>query len=203
MNCKYKYPLRNSFRLERPTIKDAYMNSLATDLDARQTANIVAQLSELLLSPTLVMATTPKNLKLTAISAKDGASTIECWQLSAPFGSSSQAGTVGAVFTRLGDTGNTSYTILPPKFDGGLHTAPAVQYVAFTAGKAVLSLPNSPETATIQGGRNGLIFAADTADVSKQGHITKYPGKKETIALQIPTVNGEIPAHTVLHTGPC
>ena len=76
----------------------------------------------------MVIATVPENLKLTAISAKDGVSTIECWQLSTPFMASSEAGTVGAFFMKLGATGNTSYSILDAEFDGGLHNAPAVQY---------------------------------------------------------------------------
>ena len=83
-------------------------------------------LYQLFLGPNLVIAT-PKNLNITAISGKDGASTIECWQLSAPFVASDQPGTAGAVFTQLGATGNTTYSIIPAKFDGGLHNAPTVQ----------------------------------------------------------------------------
>ncbi len=71
------------------------------------------------------------------------------------------------------------------------------------AGEAVVSLPNSTQTATIQGGRYGLILAADTANASKLGHITKYPSMKETVAIQIPTANNEIPSHSVLHEGAC
>lgn len=77
------------------------------------------------------------------------------------------------------------------------------RWVAFIAGEAVVSLPNSTQKATVQGGRHGLILAADTANVSTFGHITMYPGKKETVAIQIPTANNEIPPHTVLHGGPC
>ena len=75
--------------------------------------------------------------------------------------------------------------------------------MAFLSGKAQLSLPNSTQEATIHGGKDGLIIAADTADVSAQGHITKYPSKKETIAVQIPTADGKVPPHTVLYQGPC
>ena len=71
------------------------------------------------------------------------------------------------------------------------------------AGEAVVSLPNSTQTATIHGGRYGLILAADTANASKFGHITKYPSMKETVAIQIPTANNEIPSHAVLHEGAC
>lgn len=71
------------------------------------------------------------------------------------------------------------------------------------AGEAVVSLPNSTRKATIQGGRYGLILAADTANASKFGHITKYPSTSETVAIQIPAANNEIPSHSVLYEGAC
>ncbi|CAF9943571.1 MAG: hypothetical protein ALECFALPRED_000705 [Alectoria fallacina] len=145
----------------------------------------------------------PSRLNITTIAAANGQSTIECWQLSAPLVQSSQAGTSGAAVTQLGETGATSYTLLPPQFDGGLHNAPVVQWVSFVSGLAVISLPNSTESATIHGGRNGLILAADTRNVSTLGHKTVYPSKEETVGIQIPTRNNDIPAHTVLHAGPC
>lgn len=78
-----------------------------------------------------------------------------------------------------------------------------IRWVAFISGLAVVSLPNSTETATIHGGRNGLILATDTKNVSTLGHITMYPSKKDTVGIQIPTSDNEIPGHTVLHVGPC
>ena len=72
---------------------------------------------------------TPEKIKITAITAANGASMLECWELSAPFQVSSEAGVVGAAFAPLTDAGNVTYAIIPPKFDGGLHNAPQVQYV--------------------------------------------------------------------------
>jgi len=69
----------------------------------------------------------PENLQLTAISAKDGASTIECWKLAAPFVVLSQTGVTGVAFAQLGKAGNVSYAIIPAKYDGGLHNAPQIQ----------------------------------------------------------------------------
>jgi len=69
----------------------------------------------------------PQNLQLTAISAKDGASTIECWELAAPFVASSKTGIMGVIFAQLGKAGNVSYAIIPAKYDGGLHDAPQIQ----------------------------------------------------------------------------
>ncbi|KAL8652969.1 MAG: hypothetical protein Q9226_004035, partial [Calogaya cf. arnoldii] len=148
------------------------------------------------------MATNPSHSKppypnITAISAKNGASTIECWRLAAPFKSSTEAGVSGASFAQLGKAGSTSYALIPAKFDGGLHNAPIVQYVAFLSGTAVVSVPDQPPV-TIKGGKDGLIIAADTAAVSKQGHDTKYPSDEETTAIQIPTADGKVPPHTVL-----
>lgn len=72
---------------------------------------------------------TPSHLNITTIAAANGTSALECWQLSAPFVQSSQAGTSGAVIAQLGETGATSYSLLPPHFDSGFHNGPVVQYV--------------------------------------------------------------------------
>ncbi|MCJ1363973.1 hypothetical protein MMC16_003082 [Acarospora aff. strigata] len=142
-------------------------------------------------------------LNLTAISTTNGESTLECWQLSDPFTVSNQAGTTGTAVQQLGNVANASYVVLPARFDGGLHNAPAVQYVAFLSGLAHITLPNSNQEAWVRGGRNGLLIAADTAAVSKEGHITEYPSNTETTALQIPIAEGTLPEHKVLYAGPC
>lgn len=81
---------------------------------------------------------------------------------------------------------------------------PQNRYVAFTAGKAVVTLPCSSATAVVKGGKYGLIFAADTAAVSKLGHYTKYPSESEqTVGIAFPTADGKVPSHTVLHQGQC
>ena len=64
-------------------------------------------------------------------------------------------------------------------------------------------MPTSTQTATVPGGRNGLILAVDTKNVSTIGHVTNYPSRKETVVMQIPTADNAVPAHTVLHDGPC
>jgi hypothetical protein len=78
----------------------------------------------------------------------------------------------------------------------------AKRWVAFLSGLAHVTLPNSNVDVLIPGGENGLIFAADTAARSTQGHSTNYPSNQETRVLQIPT-NGGIPNHNVLYSGPC
>ena len=99
----------------------------------------------------------PSHLNITTIAAASGKSILECWQLSAPFVQSSQAGTSGAAVAQLGETGATSYTLLPPEFDGGLHNAPAVQYVGFSLSYLHLRLfrtPNSSLSSFIEAARS-------------------------------------------------
>lgn len=78
------------------------------------------------------------------------------------------------------------------------------RWVVFTSGFAYITLPADEDTsAVVSGGQFGLILAADTIDVSREGHRTQYPGITETVALQIPTCDGKVPPHGVLHMGPC
>lgn len=49
----------------------------------------------------------------------------------------------------------------------------------------------------------GMLFAADTAEVSRRGHGGDFPGVTETIFLQVPTGDGEVPEHEVLYVGAC
>ena len=71
------------------------------------------------------------------------------------------------------------------------------------SGLAHITLPTSKDEVYVEGGKYGLIIAADTAAVSALGHNTTYPSNQETIALQIPTAAGVVPAHKVLHGGAC
>ncbi|KAI9451355.1 hypothetical protein BJY52DRAFT_1205942 [Lactarius psammicola] len=144
----------------------------------------------------------PPFLNVTALTAHDGVSVLECWQLLPGFTTSSQTGTTGASILQLGNLANASYSVIPPKFVAGFHTAPAIQWVAFLSGLAHVTLANSTDEAFIYGGKNGLIFAADTSDVSVKGHSTNYPSNQETRVMQIPT-GGIVPQHTVLYNGPC
>lgn len=65
-------------------------------------------------------------------------------------------------------------------------------------------LPDSNITTTIVGGeRQGLLFAADTPDVSKQGHGNYFPGSTDTVFVQVPTAGSIVPKHKVLYQGPC
>jgi hypothetical protein len=71
----------------------------------------------------------PTFLNITAISAQNGVSVFECWQILPAFTTSTQAGTAGASILQLGNLANMSYSVLPPGFNAGLHNAPNTQCV--------------------------------------------------------------------------
>ncbi|KAI9931312.1 hypothetical protein ASPWEDRAFT_166738 [Aspergillus wentii DTO 134E9] len=149
-------------------------------------------------------ASIPSTLNVTVIGAQNNQSTLECWSLKPGFIPSTQAGTAGTGAVSLGAvTGNASYSLLPARFDGGRHNAPAVQWVIFLSGLAHITLPHSKDEAWITGGKYGAILALDTAAVSGDGHYTKYPTDQETIALQVQLKDNKVPGHKVLHQGAC
>ena len=76
------------------------------------------------------------------------------------------------------------------------------RFVIFVAGAAVITTPApNPQEAIAHGNKNGLLFAADTAALSKTGHVTIFT--EETILAQIPTKDGIVPPHKVLYEGGC
>ena len=76
------------------------------------------------------------------------------------------------------------------------------RYVAFLSGRTQITIPNSPQQAIFEGGKYGLILAADTAALTTVGHVSTTL-EEEVTALQIPTLNGELPGHVVLYEGAC
>lgn len=80
----------------------------------------------------LAQNTSTSALNITAISAANGSSTLECWQLD-NFTVSNTPGTVGALSVFFGEASNVSYTVIPPRTDAGLHRAPAAQYASLHA----------------------------------------------------------------------
>jgi hypothetical protein len=70
----------------------------------------------------------PTFLNITAVTAENGVSAFECWQILPGFTTSSQTGTAGASQLQLGNVANASYSVIPPGFNAGVHNAPNVQY---------------------------------------------------------------------------
>ena len=172
---------------------------------------------------------------LTAISAVNDASVLECWQITLPLTISQAPGTKGAAVQQLGNLSNMTWSSIPGGYPGSPHPAPAVQYGnllcisrswyfsvqsqntlltivrvceinrynAILSGILRITIPNSPQQATVYGGKYGLIIAVDTADVSKIGHVSSTLGTEELTALMIPTESGRIPSHKIIHSGAC
>lgn len=126
---------------------------------------------------------------------------IQCWNLTQSFTTSSIPGIIGTQSLSL-PTRNTTYTILPPRFDGGLHNAPAPQLVHFVSGLAHVTLPQEPESPGLWlvGGKGGLLLAADTTG---KGHITRYPSDEVTVAIVSPFERGMVPQYTVVKEEAC
>ncbi|KAK2606193.1 hypothetical protein QQS21_003364 [Conoideocrella luteorostrata] len=146
---------------------------------------------------------TTQFLNLTALTALNGESVFQCWQLPNPFIESQEPGLKGSRQLSLGELGNGSFNVIPARFDGGFHHAPAFQYVFFTTGMAHISLYKGKEEVTVPGGKHGLVIAADTADRSTHGHRTRYPGAENTISLEIPIRDPGNFKYKALHAGAC
>lgn len=141
-----------------------------------------------LIAPALV--TTPQNT-----------TQIQCWNLTLPFITSSVPGTIGSQSLSL-PTRNTTYTIIPPRYDAGLHNAPVPQLVHFMSGVAHVTLPQDPDGAGLWlvGGKGGLLFAVDTTG---KGHVTKYPSDEVTMGIVAPFEGGVVPKYSVVKEGAC
>ncbi|KAI1382131.1 hypothetical protein F4677DRAFT_400981 [Hypoxylon crocopeplum] len=163
----------------------------------------MARLLVLLGALLLGVAHAQQFLNLTTLTGRDNVSVLECWQLTTPFVTSNVPGVTGTQTLELGDLANATYTVIPPRFDGGLHNAPVKQYVWFVSGVIHLTLPNATGEAFVYGGRYGLIYADDTRDISGWGHRTQYPSSDLTIGVTFPVQDGVNPKNKVLHDGPC
>jgi hypothetical protein len=126
---------------------------------------------------------------------------VECWKLTAPFKRSSTPGVNGAQVATVGNFTDLAYTILPPRYDGGLHTAPVPQLVHFLSGVAHVTVPQDESlNLWLVGGKSGFLFALDTAGT---GHVTRYPSDEETVAITAPFSEAKVPDHELLFQGPC
>ena len=92
----------------------------------------------ILSSPLLVAASSRRSnnanstitaFNISAISAVNGTSVLQCWQITLPLGVSSTAGIQGAAVQQLGDVSNLTWGSLPAGYPGIAHPAPTVLYV--------------------------------------------------------------------------
>lgn len=131
----------------------------------------------------------------------DNRTQIQCWNVTKPFTLSSTPGTSGAQALTIPHTANVTYTILPPRYDAGLHTAPVPQLVHVISGLAHITLPhNDSADVWLVGGAGGIGFAMDTTG---DGHFTQYPTDQQTVIIVAPFEGGQAPEYEVLRDGPC
>lgn len=51
---------------------------------------------------------------------------------------------------------------------------------------------------------SSFLIAADLSSISTvAGHYTEFPSDEPTVLVQVPFLNNELPAHSVLHDGAC
>jgi hypothetical protein len=136
-----------------------------------------------------------------ALVTKNNQTVVECWKLIAPFKRSSTPGVNGAQVATISNITDLAYSILPPRYDGGLHNAPVPQLVHFLSGVAHITAPqNTSVDLWLVGGKSGLLFAVDTTG---PGHISRYPSDQETVAITAPFAGGKVPEYQILNDGPC
>ena len=75
------------------------------------------------------------------------------------------------------------------------------RWVIILKGMVYVALPHGNDTAYLQGGE--VMFAADTPAVSSEGHISQFVGTSEAVFMSVATPDGQVPAHTVVHSGAC
>ncbi|KAI0179818.1 hypothetical protein GGR52DRAFT_568589 [Hypoxylon sp. FL1284] len=154
------------------------------------------------LMPATASAADTIKLNVTAISARDGVSTLECWQMDRPLEIPTQSDLPGSIRGVLSNVSTVTYTVLPPKYDSPVHPAPTKLWVV-VVGFSQVTVPGDDVGFYTSSDTSSLFFAADTADVSSTGHRSQNPGDAETISFQIPTQGAVVPPHSVVHMGPC
>ena len=51
---------------------------------------------------------------------------------------------------------------------------------------------------------SSFLIAADLSSMSTvAGHYTEFPSNDQTVLVQVPFLNNQVPAHSVLHDGAC
>lgn len=66
-------------------------------------------------------------LNVTAIAAANNESTLECWQMDAPFWSPTNPSATGLAMTFIGEADSIMFGVAPPGLDSGLENAASNQ----------------------------------------------------------------------------
>ena len=89
---------------------------------------------------------------------------------------------------------------LPPHAEEGIHNARYSMIFVVLSGLCHVWLPDKSEEFWMGNGQPTYMIATDMRGV---GHYTAYPSDENTLALQIPFVDGKLPEHIILHNGTC
>jgi hypothetical protein len=156
-----------------------------------------------------------QSLNVTTLAVQNGSSVLECWSLGSPTSGA------GAQNYPLGDFSNAFIGAIPPHTYIGQAWPSSIQYffLDLSAVRALtdtlqrysmilhglvhISLPNSKDETYIQPGPLSTLLVIDERNISIAGHITEFPGSETTLIAQFPVAGNQVPAHTVLHSGPC
>ncbi|KAI4819833.1 hypothetical protein E4T44_10383, partial [Aureobasidium sp. EXF-8845] len=144
----------------------------------------------------LITQSIAQNLNVSTLAVQNGSSVLECWSLGSPTSGA------GAQNYPLGDFSKAFIGAIPPHTYIGQAWPSSIQYSMILQGLVHFSLPNSKDEIYIQPGPLSVLLVIDQRNVSISGHITEFPGEETTLIAQFPITGNQVPAHTVLHSGP-
>lgn len=76
------------------------------------------------------------------------------------------------------------------------------RWIFVISGLLHVTVPDDNTAFFATAGKSGILFASDTSGVSTRGHGTDFRNA-DTIVVTVPTRDNQVPAHTILHAGPC
>ncbi|KAK7738860.1 hypothetical protein SLS63_002197 [Diaporthe eres] len=150
-------------------------------------------------------------LNITALSSRGGYSVLECWQLETEAVSARSA----LNWIVSANTTQAELSIIQPRTTVGEAWAPAVQLTGVLNGLIRITAPYTPPgvNSTVETNvayampgsiSSSFLIAADLPSISTvAGHYTEFPSDEPTVLVQVPFLNNEFPAHSVLHDGAC
>ncbi|KAI4796830.1 hypothetical protein E4T44_12171, partial [Aureobasidium sp. EXF-8845] len=154
----------------------------------------------------LITKSKAQSLNVSTLAVQNGSSVLECWSLESPTSGA------GAQNYPLGDFSKAFIGAIPPHtyigqaWPSSIHPASCTdtlqRYSMILQGLVHISLPNSKDEIYIQPGPLSVLLVIDQRNVSISGHITEFPGEETTLIAQFPITGNQVPAHTVLHSGP-
>lgn len=145
-----------------------------------------------------IASTANHYLTLTAVTSDSSShAMLECWRFLTPFSTYPTTG----ISLSLANTTDITYVVLSPRSAEGLHKPPHPMLFVLLSGLAHVTFPYNDHELWIQGGTEGGLIVAN--DIQGIGHFTEYPGKEESVALQLPFKDGIVPDHEVVGRGAC